>query len=393
MLKEMSLQKIVQRAALGFLTLLLCSPFVSAAESPFFNMQELFKGRGAKNIVVAADGTVLAFHVRLLRSSGDGGKTWSEARIIGDDAKGNAIVNETSGEILLVRGKGYLWKSKDNGKSWIREEIKIRPDGFGHGSPDGVPFDSRCFQPGITLQFGKHKGRLIIPARISGPKSSNAVKWRSYHYNTAVYSDDSGKSWQMSKPFPVLGTGEAALAEISDGSILYSSREHMNKGNRFFAWSYDGGVTWLNPCRSSYLPDGPRGSSYGCMGGLIRLPIKGYDILLYSNLDSDAGKMPKKVGASTDTGRKNITVWASFDGGKTWPVKRRIYDGPSGYSCLGVGRIGTPSEGKIYILFEYGDKGKSPRYLLKHKAVYVAVFNLNWLLNGRELKEFIKTTE
>jgi len=347
-------------------------------------MHELFKGRGGRSIVVAADGTVLAFHGRLLRRSGDGGKTWSEARKIGDDAGGNALVNETNGEILLVQaGKGYLWKSKDNGQSWIREEIKILPDGFGHGTPDGVPLSVGAMQAGITLQFGEHKGRLIMPARIHGPEASNAVEWRPYHYNTAIYSDDGGKTWQTSKPFPVLGTGEAALAEISDGSILYSSREHMSKGNRYFAWSYDGGELWLGPHRSPYLPDGARGTSYGCMGGLIRLPDEKHDILIYSNLDTDEGSMPQEVGGSTGSGREDITVWASFDGGKTWPVKRLVFDGPSAYSNLGVGRVGKPSEGKIYLLFEGGHKG------LK-SAVNVAVFNLSWLLEDHDLNEFIK---
>jgi len=351
---------------------------------PMFEMHPLFEGRGGRSVVVAADGSVLAFNGRLLRSSDDGGKTWGKSREIGHDAGGNALVNETNGEILLVRaGKGYLWKSRDNGHSWIREEIRILPDGFGHGSPDGVPVSVGAMQPGVTLQFGQHKGRLIMPGRIQGPEASNAVEWRPYHYNTAVYSDDGGRTWQTSTPFPVLGTGEAALAEVSDGSILYSSREHMSRGNRFFARSYDGGALWLNPYRSPCLPDGARGTSYGCMGGLIRLPVEGSDILLYSNLDTDAGSMPKKVGASTSRGREKITVWASFDAGKTWPVKRLVFDGPSAYSSLGVGRAGTPSEGKIYLFFEGGPEGM-------YSASNVAVFNLSWILKDRDLKELMK---
>ena len=212
-------------------------------------------------------------------------------------------------------------------------------------------------QCGITLAFGKHQGRLIMPARIMGPKSSNDVEWRPYHYSTAIYSDDGGAIWQTSKPFPVLGTGEAALAEISDGSILYNSREHMSRGNRYFAWSHDGGDLWINAYRSPDLPDGPRGTSYGCMGGMIRLPVDGLDILLYSNLDTDCGRNARPGGRVHLQGREKITVWASFDGGRTWPVKRLVYDGPSAYSNLAVGRAGTPSQGKIYLLFEGGPTG------------------------------------
>jgi sialidase-1 len=204
------------------------------------------------------------------------------------------------------------------------------------------------------------------------------LQWRPYIYNTAIYSDDHGKTWQTTAPFPVLGTGEAALAEISDGRILYSSREHMSRGNRFFAWSYDGGERWLNFWRSEILPDGARGTSYGCFGGLIRLPVKDRDILLYSNLDTDRGIMPPidQAGASRGQQRENLTVWASLDGGETWPVKRLVFAGDSGYSTLGVGRPGTPSQGRIYILFDGCTDGVW--------GVKAAVFNLAWLLDGEK---------
>jgi sialidase-1 len=346
-----------------------------------FSIQRLFEGRGARDLVTAGDGHMLAFHGRVLRESVDGGTTWSPPREIGRDASGKVVVNETNGEILYVRAdKGYLWRSRDHGHTWARESIRIKPNKFGHGSPDTVPQSVGAFQPGITLQFGPKKGRLLIPTRIMGPTASNDVEWRPYHYNTSMFSDDGGATWQVSAPFPVLGSGEAALAELSDGRILYSSREHMSVGNRYFGWSHDGGELWLSPWLSDTLPDGPRGTSYGCMGGLIRLPIAGADVLIYSNLDTAAGVMPKAVGGSTSNGREKITVWASFDGGQTWPVKRLVYAGPSAYSNLGVGRPGTPSEGKIFLNFEGG-----PKHC--YESVMVAVFNLTWLLDGRDVRD------
>jgi sialidase-1 len=340
-----------------------------------FSLQELFKGRGGRNIVAAPDGTVLAFHEKTVRRSTDGGKTWNEAVEIGPDADGNAIVDEKTGCIMRVNPKGYRWISTDAGLTWTREEIKVFSNKMGHGE-GGKDLNAGCFQPGVTLQFGKYNGRLITPVRWS---PSNELMWRPVIYNTAIYSDDRGKTWQTTNPCPVLGTGEAALAEISDGRILYSSREHMTRGNRYFAWSYDGGDRWLNFWRSGILPDGARGSSYGCMGGLIRLPVKGRDILIYSNLDCGGGVTPRieQAGASRDGGREKITVWASFDGGETWPMKRLVFDGPSAYSNLGVGRKGTPSEGMIYLAFEGGPKGM-------YSAVQVAVFNLSWLLQGEK---------
>ena len=341
---------------------------------PRFAMQELFKGRGGRNIVTARDGTVLAFNGKTVRRSADGGKTWSDAAEIGPDAGGNAIVDETTGRIMLVVPSGHCWMSDDAGRTWTREEINVLPNKMGHGA-SGKNLDANCFQPGVTLQFGKHKGRLIMPLRWI---PSNALMWRPVIYNTAIYSDDRGKTWQTTNPFPVLGTGEAALAEISDGRILYSSREHMTRGNRFFAWSYDGGERWLQFWRSDVLPDGARGSSYGCMGGLIRLPVEGRDILIYSNLDTDGGVTPatERAGASSGGGREKITAWASFDGGETWPMKRLVFDGPSAYSNLGVGRPGTPSAGTIYLLFEGGKH--------MYSGIQAAAFNLSWLLGGEK---------
>ncbi len=363
-------------------------------DSLFVSMQELWKGRGGwGGILTAKDGALVAFQSPgggNCRRSHDGGKTWDADILIAPEAiNGRSLVDETTGDVLYVNpGAGWLFRSRDQGASWTRESVQARPDGFGN-LPDKYicPFHKYSFgvvamQSGITLAFGKHKGRLLIPARVPGPEGSNAVEWRAYHYSTALYSDDGGAVWQTSKPFPVLGTGEAALAELSDGSILYNSREHMTRGNRFMAHSYDGGDLWLGAYRSPELPDGARGTSYGMMGGMIRLPVAGHDILLYSNLDTDGGVMPTKVGGSTGTAREKITVWASFDGGRSWPVKRLVHDGPSAYSSLAVGRSGTPSEGKIYLLFEGGSNHWE-------EAVQVSAFNLSWLLNDKDILEFL----
>ena len=83
-------------------------------------------------------------------------------------------------------------------------------------------------------------------------------------------------------------------------------------------------------------------------------------MLLFSNLDTQEAR------------RERITVWASFDGGRTWPVKRLVFDGPSAYSSLAAGRPGTPSEGWVYLFFEGGSEGGSS----------VARFDLAWVLAG-----------
>jgi sialidase-1 len=95
----------------------------------------------------------------------------------------------------------------------------------------------------------------------------------------------------------------------------------------------------------------------------VRIPLEatgGRDVLLFSTPDN-----PGK-------GRVRMTVWASFDRAKTWPIKRLVFEGPSAYSSLAAGRDGT-----IYLLFERGQEKL-------YESIAVARFNLAWLTGGKD---------
>jgi len=351
-------------------------------KQPLFEIQELFKSSRIPKIIVAQDGTVLAFakSCRLIRRSEDQGKTWSPIQEVGTDAAGNAIVDDNSGDILIVCGRGYLYRSSDNGKTWNKEDIVIKPNAVGHGTPDGVPVSMGASESGITLQFGKHKGRLLIPARIQPPNGDNAQEYWPYNYNTAIYSDDAGKTWQTSGPVQS-GTGEGTLAELSDGRIYYNSRCHMAVDHRRrIAWSHDGGHMWTDWQVSDYLYEvgqpfyfkyGTK-PSYGCNAGLVRIPSEatgGKDVLLFSTLDNPGGH------------RVKITVWASFDRAKTWQMKRLVYEGPSAYSSLTADKNGI-----IYLLFENGKKEL-------YEQISLARFNMDWLAGEMDWRDFLSENQ
>jgi len=337
-------------------------PFLGKAS---LDMQQVFKGNRFPNITVAVDGTVLAvWNGVKVRRSEDGGATWGPEILIGKGFMGGGVtVNEKTGEIFAFVEERHppspitIYSSKDNGKTWTKSNATIKPDSKGNAP------SMHMNEHGITLRHGKHAGRIIRPSRFyAGQNSRN--KWPE-HYTNAIYSDDGGKTWLTSEPFPAKGTGEATIAELSNGRIYYNSRRHWaqpgaDPRRRWTAESDDGGATWksLRYCRE--LPDGPQNTNYGCMAGLVRLPVAGKDIILYSNCDSPGG-------------RNHMTVWASFDGGRSWPLKRLVYEGRGAYSSMDAGRPGTKSEGWIYLNFEGGPKGGST----------VAKFNLSWLLEGK----------
>jgi sialidase-1 len=353
--------------------------------APVFEVQDLFESvRIPKvripNVTVATDGTVLAFAKsgRLLRRSEDGGKTWSAVQEVGGDAGGSAIVDDNTGDVMVVRAAaGHLWRSRDHGKTWKKETIIVKPNAVGHGAPDTVPAQTACSESGVTLRYGKHKGRLLMPARVQPPEGNNKQEWWPYNYNTAIYSDDGGKTWQTSGPVQS-GTGEGTLAELSNGVIYYNSRSHMSVDHRRrIAWSHNSGEMFVDWEVSKHLYEvgepfyfkyGTK-PSYGCNAGLVRMPLEctaGKDVLLFSTPDNPGGS------------RLRMTVWASFDRGQTWPVKRLVYEGPSAYSSLAAGR-----DGHIYLLFE---RGKKKLY----ESIALARFNLSWVVEGRDWRKFLK---
>ena len=386
------MRKIIYIVGLVVLSLVLLSCSNSkdnlfwADGQPFFDIQQIFDNERLPNVVTATDGTVIAVwgwnNVRIRRSE-DGGKTWEPEIPIGPGLNsGGAIVDETTGDILIFTEDTHppaplhMFRSKDHGIIWIEEDITIHPDSKGN-----VP--SMCMnEKGLTITKGKYAGRLIRPSRVYA--GGNDTEFWHLHYTNAIYSDDGGKTWNTSEPFPVYGTGEAAIEELSDGTLYYNARRHKSTDGQSPRWRYtalsqDGGQTWENATISDVLPDGNQHSDYGLMAGLVRLPVDGCDILLFSNID-----VPKKENeedyAFEARWRERIrgTVWASFDGGKTWPVKRLVEEGSFAYSSMTAGRKGTPSEGMIYLFYESDGGAK------------MAHFNLAWVTEGKDWETFIE---
>ena len=109
-----------------------------------------------------------------------------------------------------------------------------------------------------------------------------------------------------------------------DGRVFYNSRSHLCvDGRRQFSWSTNGGryfTDWraaddlFEVGQPFYFKYGSK-PSYGCNAGMVRLPLSssdGKDVLLCSMPDDPCGH------------RIRMSVFASFDGDRSWPVKRLI---------------------------------------------------------------------
>lgn len=246
-------------------------------------LQEIFVEERFPNVVVALGGTVVATwgaKQLVVRRSEDGGVTWGPTIDVGKGIHaGGSTVDEETGDLLVFGHPEHpakdssmaprtIYRSTDAGRTWQGEEPVFDADERGH-----VP-SLHFSEAGITLRQGSPAGRLLRPARVYVEGAG---------YNMAVFSDDHGKTWQASTPFPVDGTGEGCVTELDDGRIYYSSRQHRFaegetlRHERLYAWSHDGGATW--PVKR-LVDEGP--SAYSSLAaGRGGTPSEGWVYLQY----------------------------------------------------------------------------------------------------------------
>ena len=290
---------------------------------------------------------------QVIKRSLDSGNTWDKIRTIVDfpNQEGAAdpqlLQDRETGRVFLFYaycpgrnevtegpnrnrrhlGLQYVY-SDDDGKSWslpIVVEYGLKKEGW----------HSIWSAPGRGLQL--QGGRLIAPVTVS-----DTAHTHSYY----LYSDNHGNSWQMSS---LMGTdiNEPTMVELDDNTLLLNARTRT--GNRAIVRSKDGGDHWSEVSYHKDLIEP------GCQGSFIKYSVDGKSLLVFSN-PADSKK------------RQNMMVSVSKDNGKTWPVKKVIYEGPSAYSCLTI----LPN-GKIGLLYE---NGKESPY---EKISFVSL-DVNWFL-------------
>ena len=356
---------------------------VCVAEESGFMQVDVFKAGelGYKefripSLVVTKSGTILAFTEAgwtsadagdrdiKLRRSVDGGRTWTkEIQLILDRGKSRCgspatIVDANTGRIHLITAvdskealHGY---SDDDGVTWsefekityVFEEFKPRYDWSG--------FDTGPAQ-GIELSRGKFKGRFIQPMWLT----KNNKGYRS----GVIYSDDRCATWKSGGLVreAELNTNECSFYEAADGTLWMNIRWGDSRGGekqkrcRLIATSSDGGASWSAGRFDPNLID-PQ-----CLASTLRYlwPKEGRGRVLFAN-PADEGS------------RVNMTVRMSYDDGRSWPVAKQIYAGPSAYSCMA-----RMPNGDIGLLYECGE-----RY--KYEKMTFAWFTPGWLTEGKD---------
>lgn len=278
------------------------------------------------------------------RRSTDGGLTWGPYILIAEhDSIGGygdpaVVVDKKTGEIIVISTHGNgLWqttpghisvsRSKDNGLTW-EKAVDINPQILTTDSLGKQPIkcNSAFATSGRALQL--KNGRIIF-ALIT--RQAGVECFPVY----AIYSDDRGHTWHVSKNPATLDGDESKIVELADGTLLMSIRNRWGggryNGKRIFATSTDKGTTWSEPQPGKSL------HAAACNGSIIRYTHGGKDLLLHSL------PAPGKF-------REDITIYRSDDNGGTWTPTHLVSRAPGAYSSMAElpdGSIGILTEEAI----------------------------------------------
>jgi sialidase-1 len=246
-----------------------------------------------------------------------------------------------------------IW-SDDDGRTWspiqdITRSAKHEPPALWCMPGPGV---------GIQLRRGAHAGRLVVPCYQLWLQKEGPSAWYQ-HASLAVYSDDSGRTWQRGQLARFAGqqprgevSSETQMVELDDGSIMLNARGPC----RAVGVSKDGGQTW------SPLKQEPAMVGKGCAVGFLR----------YSSAH-DGQKSRLLFSGPAEPKRTDGMVCLSYDEGKTWPVSKLLRPGVFCYS--GLVRLG---DGRVGCILEGSEKGW---------CILFARFSLEWLTENQDRAE------
>lgn len=288
------------------------------------------------------------------RHSDDNGATWSTHKmVVGTDADhalvggghgfGDvSLVECASGKIvaIMVGGPGYFQSTPSNP---IVPTIITSTDGGDTWSTPRTLTDelyNTTYKEGAVQGSFAGSGRGLMLQRQKNEQLNGRIMFAMSHrfgknnvQEYIIYSDDEGNTWKFSTQSAYSGGDESKLVELADGTVMISVRQ---SGQRGYNTSTDGGVTWGKQAKWTDI------SGNGCNGDILYV---NKHVLLHSYPNNDS--------------RKNVTIKASFDGGKSWSSPYVVCAPGSSYSTMDVTK-----DGDIAIFYE--DNACSTGFVLNY---------------------------
>lgn len=313
------------------------------------------------------------------RHSDDNGATWSTHKMVVGTEADHALVGGyhgfgdvslvecASGKIvaIMVGGPGYFGStpsnpivptiitSTDGGDTWSTPRTltnELYKTTYNEGAVQGSFAGSGR---GLMLQRQKDKqlnGRIMFAMshRFAVNGGNNIQEY-------IIYSDDEGDTWKFSTQSAYSGGDESKLVELADGTVMISVRQ---SGQRGYNTSTDGGVTWGTQAKWADI------NGNACNGDILYV---NKHVMLHSYPNNGS--------------RKNVTIKASFDSGKSWSKPYVVCAPSSCYSTMDVTK-----DGDIAIFYE--DNACSTGFVLNY-----VVLPTSFIYKGNLSQEAFKSVQ
>ena len=258
-----------------------------------------------------------------MRTSADGGKTWSNDRIVVRNEGGCNVMSVTLRR--LQDGSVALFYLRKNSTEDCRPVMRLSTDEAATwGNAVEVITDQIAYyvmNNDRVIQLSG--GRLAAPVSQHTFPGQEEPDWNG---EVMCYiSDDSGSTWRRSQSTrrAYTPTGERlciqepGVVELKDGRVLMFSR--CSGGSQYFCTSADGGDTWTKPEPSALAaPVSP--------ATIERIPWSDGDLLCVWN--DHTGRHPCK-----NEQRTPLCVAVSRDNGVTWSPSAMLEGNPDGWFC------------------------------------------------------------
>ena len=288
------------------------------------------------------------------RHSDDNGATWSTHKMVVGTEADHALVGGghgfgdvslvecASGKIvaIMVGGPGYFQSTPSNP---IVPTIITSTDGGDTWSTPRTLTDelyNTTYKEGAVQGSFAGSGRGLMLQRQKDEQLNGRIMFAMSHrfannnvQEYIIYSDDEGNTWKFSTQSAYSGGDESKLVELADGTVMISVRQG---GQRGYNKSTDGGVTWGTQAKWADIS--------GCACNADILYVNKH-VMLHSYPNNGS--------------RKNLTIKASFDDGKSWSNPYVVCAPGASYSTMDVTK-----DGDIAIFYE--DNACSTSFVLNY---------------------------
>lgn len=311
-------------------------------------------------------------------------EAWGPASRLTDDpghSEQNPVIRVTPRGMLLFHTSQV---SGNQDSSRVKSRVlTVEGDAIASGSSTELPLPAGTFVRGPVVT--RSDGALLLPLFLCRAKPG--TKWNGSHDTAALaISEDGGKNWRTVAVPQSLGCVHMTIVDLGKG-VMAAFFRRRQADFVYRSESLDGGETWSAPEATDVPNNNSSINAIRLKDGRIALlcnPVSAATSAdrrasLYDELGEN-DERPDSDGAITPiwgVPRAPLTLCFSDDGGRTFPLRKVVEDGPG--TCLSNNSIdGHNKELSYPVLVEDADEALHLAFTFHRRAIKYLRLGKGW---------------